>query len=134
MLSNPTAAGVVVISKDRKRILALRDLRKNPDGYGLPCGKANFGESPMAAAVRECREETGLFPLGLEPLFEAESEGFWCYAFLVKDTSGVMQTLDEGTPEWVTPRQFVMGRYAAYNLGVVEKLRHRGLLDEAAEF
>ena len=33
--------------------------------YDLPGGAGNPGENPASAAVRECREETGLEPVGL---------------------------------------------------------------------
>lgn len=36
--------------------------------HGLPGGAGDAGESPAAAARRECREELGLDPVDLEPL------------------------------------------------------------------
>lgn len=35
--------------------------------YGLPGGHVEAGELPSEAARRECREETGVTPLALEP-------------------------------------------------------------------
>jgi len=55
------AAGVVVLrrSPDGWRVLILRAYRN----WDLPKGLLEFGESPLAAAVRETREEAGLSDL-----------------------------------------------------------------------
>ena len=64
--------GVVVWKADR--ILLVR--RKNPPGqgqWGLPGGKQQLGETIMAAALREVREETGvdITPLGIITALDA---------------------------------------------------------------
>lgn len=55
------AQGIVV---NRGRVLiALRNSPHDQAAHGLwelPAGKVNFGENPMAAVVRELKEETGL--------------------------------------------------------------------------
>jgi bis(5'-nucleosidyl)-tetraphosphatase len=62
------AAGIVVIrdSADGRRFLLLRAYRN----WDLPKGRLEPGESPLEAALREAREETGLvdleFPWGQE--------------------------------------------------------------------
>ncbi len=44
-------------------MIALRNSLHDPEAHGLwelPAGKVNFGESPMAAVIRELKEENGL--------------------------------------------------------------------------
>lgn len=57
----PHAAGIVFVAADGD-VLLLRRASDEPNygGYwGLPGGKAEDGETPEAAAVRECKEEIG---------------------------------------------------------------------------
>jgi len=131
-MARPMAAGVVILSPDRTRVLALRNDHKNPGGYGLPFGKAMFGEAPRVTAGRECYEETNLFANDMEEFYAAETNGHWAIAFFVRAYSGILQPSNEGVPEWVTPSQLVTGIYADYNAGVLARLRERGLLVETS--
>lgn len=60
----PTAA-VAVVVRDRGRVLAIYRHRfiTGREGWEMPAGRLDPGESPEAAAVRECIEETGWRPL-----------------------------------------------------------------------
>jgi len=65
----PFAVAVLILEGDS---LVLARQYRYPIGrwiFDLPGGAANPGEAPADAAARECREETGLEPLGLEPLY-----------------------------------------------------------------
>lgn len=50
--------GVVTIARDEGGIAAL--VPPGEDGFGLPAGLVEYGESPEMAAIREVYEETGL--------------------------------------------------------------------------
>ncbi len=65
------AGGVVfAMVEDRLCVAAVRPAR-HPDGaWCLPKGKIEGAESPLGAALREVREETGLICEVLEPLGE----------------------------------------------------------------
>ncbi len=53
------AAGVLV-EQAGKVLLVRRKMRPRQGTWTFPAGFVEFGESPEAAAARECREETGL--------------------------------------------------------------------------
>jgi 8-oxo-dGTP diphosphatase len=57
----PTVVAIAVVRHENEFLVGVR-----PDGVPLagyaefPGGKVHAGETPMAAAIRECREESGL--------------------------------------------------------------------------
>jgi len=61
--------GVSVLVEDKERILlARRAVEPGKGKWGLPSGFVEWDESPEAAAIRECAEETGLVVTKLELL------------------------------------------------------------------
>ena len=58
----------ILLERDSRLFLLRRARTGFMDGYyGLPGGHLRRGESVTEAAVRECREETGVVPEGIEP-------------------------------------------------------------------
>jgi 8-oxo-dGTP diphosphatase len=67
----PEVVATLVYIIDRDRMFLIRKRRGHGRGkINGPGGKVERGETPVACAVRECQEETGLTPLDLEPLVE----------------------------------------------------------------
>jgi 8-oxo-dGTP pyrophosphatase MutT (NUDIX family) len=62
------AAGIVVLVDGRVLMLWRHRFITRETGWEIPAGKIEDGETPEAAAVRECVEESGWRPSGLEPL------------------------------------------------------------------
>ncbi|HEX7355432.1 MAG TPA: NUDIX hydrolase [Mycobacteriales bacterium] len=62
------AAGVAVVVDDRVLMLWRHRFITRETGWEIPAGKVEDGETPEEAAVRECVEESGWRPDGLEPL------------------------------------------------------------------
>ena len=58
----------ILLERDSRLFLLRRARTGFMDGYyGLPGGHLRRGESVTEAAVRECCEETGVVPQGIEP-------------------------------------------------------------------
>jgi ADP-ribose pyrophosphatase YjhB (NUDIX family) len=55
----PLPSVSVIVVDDHARLLLVRHT-SNRDGWAVPGGAVDIGESPAQAAVREIREETGL--------------------------------------------------------------------------
>ena len=77
------SVGVWFYSLDTRRYLyLLRNDTRNPETWGLPGGKAEAGETLLAAMERECQEEIGSFPeyIRLVPLEQFTSaDGAFTY-------------------------------------------------------
>lgn len=72
------SAGVVV--RHQGRVLIVRKV-KNPNHgrWSIPAGHCEWGESPLQAAHRELREETGIEATGLRMIYSGEvDEGGPC--------------------------------------------------------
>ena len=72
---NPLPTADVIVDINGKVILVKR--KNPPQGWALPGGFINYGESAEETAVREIREETGL---GITDLMQ-----FYCYSDPARD-------------------------------------------------
>ncbi|GAA5070057.1 NUDIX hydrolase [Roseibacterium beibuensis] len=63
MIVTPTLAALAVVMRDKHVLLVKR--RNEPDAglWGFPGGHVDLGETALAAAARELREETGVVGL-----------------------------------------------------------------------
>ncbi len=102
----PRERAVIVYVCDNDQVLLIHKKR------GLGAGKVNApgghiepGETPKQAAVRECREEVGLTPHGLElkgKLYFQFLDGLSMEGFVFTATAvtGTMVETDEADPFW----------------------------------
>jgi ADP-ribose pyrophosphatase len=95
------AAAIVPID-EAGRVLLVRQYRHATGGEWLlevPAGKLDPGEEPLAAAARECEEETGFRPGRLDPLgFLWTTPGFTdeaIHLFLARELAPGRQDLQE---------------------------------------
>lgn len=84
-----SAGGVVVRPADGSFdvVLASRRTRRGGIAWGLPKGLIEPGEEPVAAAIREVREETGLDAGVLEPLGDISYWFVWDRERVKKEVS-----------------------------------------------
>ena len=66
---DPKVAAGVLILQEGKVLLVRRIMEPYTGQWSIPAGFVNAYEDPAAAAIRECKEETGLI-VELEGLFE----------------------------------------------------------------
>jgi 8-oxo-dGTP diphosphatase len=66
--ADPKVAATVMIERDGQVLLVRRAVDPGRGLWCFPGGYVDFGEDPVVAAVRECREETGLTVEDLELL------------------------------------------------------------------
>ncbi len=88
------------------RVLLIHKLRGVGAGkINGPGGKVDPGETPLAAAIRETQEETGVTPLNLRLRGELRfhfglDEVVHCLIYQADDYVGQPQTTAEAVPEW----------------------------------
>jgi 8-oxo-dGTP pyrophosphatase MutT (NUDIX family) len=101
------AAGVIMVTRDGRLILQLRDNIPGIDNPGMITsfgGSAERGETPVACALRELAEETGLkaHAAALHPLGSASRRDFRgnntaCVFYELRDVDPAALTITEGT-------------------------------------
>ncbi len=96
---------VLCLIQDGDRILLQNRLKKDWQGYTLPGGHVEPGESFVDAVVREMREETGLTILdprlvGVKQ-FPIENGRYVVLLFKVTKWEGDLTSSEEGQVEWV---------------------------------
>ena len=96
---------VLCLIEDENKILLQNRVKKDWQGYALPGGHVEPGESFVDAVVREMKEETGLDiknpRLAGVKQFPIEGGRYVVLLFKANEYSGTVVSSDEGQMEWV---------------------------------
>ena len=96
---------VLCLIEDGNKILLQNRVKKDWQGYALPGGHVEPGESFIDAVIREMKEETGLTVI--EPRlagvkqFPIENGRYVVFLFKATQWSGNLASSDEGQMGWV---------------------------------
>ena len=90
---------------DEDRILLQNRVKKDWQGYTLPGGHVEEGESIVAATIREMKEETGLTVkhpqlCGIKQ-FPIEGGRYLVFLFRTKEFEGELVSSEEGEMKWI---------------------------------
>ncbi|MCY3639893.1 MAG: 8-oxo-dGTP diphosphatase, partial [Gammaproteobacteria bacterium] len=102
----PQFIGTLMFIRDGHRVLLIRKKRGLGAGrINAPGGKVEAGESPLACAVRETREEIGVTVLHAALMAELRfvervDQQWYGYAFVASDYDGMPTETVEATPHW----------------------------------
>ncbi len=111
VLINPEGLVLGVSRKDDHNDFGLIGGRMDPEDMG----------DPMATAIRECKEETGLDITNLRFVFGIHKGGNMGYTYLA-DYSGEINHNEPHVVKWVPFQTLVRGRFGRYNQLVAESL------------
>jgi 8-oxo-dGTP pyrophosphatase MutT (NUDIX family) len=119
-----TAVALLLFDPHGAKVLAI-NRRDNPNLWGLPGGKVDFGESNVEAALREMREETGvnLFAPELIPIYTEVCPGavnYWCTTYLcdARVNPGSLRPEEGLSLDWFWPEELSkrdISPFANYN-------------------
>ena len=100
-----TELTVLCLVEDGSRILLQNRVKKDWQGYTLPGGHVEPGESFVDAVIREMREETGLTVtdprLAGVKQFPTETGRYVVFLFKATKWTGDLVSSDEGQMEWI---------------------------------
>ena len=102
----PDVRGTLLFLKDRDQVLLIRKKRGHGAGkINGPGGKVDQGETPLQAALRETREETGIEVRHATLMAEFRfvdliAEQWYGYVFIAEGWHGSLQETDEADPFW----------------------------------
>lgn len=119
-------AQVVLLNKEG---LVLGVSRKNDHtDFGLAGGKMEDidNNDPMATAIRECKEETGLDVSNLRLVFAIHKSGNMGYTYLA-DYEGEINHNEPHLVKWVPFQLLINGSFGRYNQMVSESLTSMGI-------
>ena len=96
---------LLYITKGNKVLLILKKKGLGAGLYNGVGGKVEKNETPLQAAIRECIEEIGVEPLGVEwaGLLEFYNDGSlygFVHIFRAEDYRGELKESEEAKPEW----------------------------------
>jgi 8-oxo-dGTP pyrophosphatase MutT (NUDIX family) len=119
------AAGTLILRADGFVLCVQK--AADPEAVGFPCGKLERGESPVAAAIRETEEETGLHvSLTIRPnAFTAIDDiGHYVCIYRASSWHGTQKfRTKEGPVSWVKPEQLCTGRYKKFNTACLKHFK-----------
>jgi len=96
---------VLCLIRDGSRILLQNRIKKDWQGYTLPGGHMEPGESVLEAVIREMREETGLIVIrprlcGIKQ-FPIDGGRYLVFLFMTDQFTGELRSSEEGPVEWI---------------------------------
>ena len=115
-------AACVFVRDQQGRVLSVSRKGK-PKAFGLPGGKVELGETLKEAAIRECKEETGLDVFDLKQIYyrvSEDDEDYNCTIFSANlkiggdPISNTMSSVETGVIEWVHPQILFVGPFGDY--------------------
>jgi len=123
MSDTPLAAAGVLLFNGSGHVLVTH--RDHNEGFGLPCGGVEPGESGEEAAIRETLEETGydVETLNVPPFLRESGNGKLTATYLARVRHHETKA-NEGLGVWMPPSSLLQGVFADYNR---EMLRHFGV-------
>jgi 8-oxo-dGTP pyrophosphatase MutT (NUDIX family) len=124
----PLFCAGTLITHDCNRLVLSAIKLKDRKAIGFPCGKIARGESPLVAAVRETKEETGLeVKLTLDNAFSAKDDlGNYVSIYRAHVVGGSLKwRTKECECAWARPEDLCKGLYKDFNIAC---LKYFGLL------
>ncbi len=103
--------------------------KTNHNDFGLSGGKMDPEDNndPMATAIRETKEETGLDIHDLQLVFAIHKNGNMGYTYLAKYT-GEINHNEPHVVKWVLFDELIKGSFGKYNKMVAESLDDMGII------
>jgi 8-oxo-dGTP pyrophosphatase MutT (NUDIX family) len=102
--------------------------KDNHEDFGLIGGKMEVidNDNPIFTAIRECKEETGLYIKNLELIFAIHKHGNMGFTYLAEYT-GEINHDESHVVKWLPFERLTKGSFGRYNELVGESLIDKGV-------
>lgn len=121
------AVQIVIVNSEG--LVCLVSRKHDHNDFGLIGGKVDEGETPRQAAIRECKEETGIKIVNLRLVFSMHRKGRMGYTYIA-DYSGEIDYNKEKEPhivKWAKMDEATRGSFAYWNKMVRDSIESFGI-------
>ncbi len=96
--------------------------RTDAASFGLIGGKVDEGETPVEAAIRECREESGIRIWSLAEVYRRSYDNRIVITYMANHEGEPTTQSNEPECRWCSFDELLAGRFGEYNKDLLNKL------------
>lgn len=118
-----SAVCVLILGGEEGNFKAVGVARRNdPKSFGLIGGKIDIGESPVEAAIRECKEESGIRIWNLAEVYRRSYDDRTVITYMANHEGVPLTQPLEPECRWCSIDELIKGRFGEYNIDLFKKL------------
>jgi 8-oxo-dGTP pyrophosphatase MutT (NUDIX family) len=115
-----SAACILII--ENNKVLAV-SRKYDLEDFNLPGGAVEEGETFAKAAIRELKQETGLYASNLSLVFWDYNKDWLVKTFVPATYSGTIYTTEKGKVDFIDFGVLIAGSFGEYNKKLLKHLR-----------
>lgn len=127
-----------LIKENEVVVIKYKNGNRREGYYDIPGGKIERNELPEQTAIREMKEETGIFikSLKLKGIMTVEypDRVYIFDVFIAKEYEGEPQNFLENTSRWITISELLQSEKILSNIMILDRFFIKGLIEDSYHF